>query len=79
MALLSEQREAYLRNGPQAKCSETPLGRLSHQKLMTLPPQRCEGRAGVGDVRPREHTHTHTHRKKREEPEGVQEPKEEDT
>lgn len=33
---------------PKIRGSEMdPLGRLSHQKLQSFMPQRCEGRAGV--------------------------------
>ena len=48
------QRKTLSRDRPQVKGSEDPLGRLSPQKPMSLNPQRCEGRAGVRDVRPRD-------------------------
>lgn len=45
-------RAALCRGRPQMKGSQDPTGRLSHQKLMSLMPQRCEGRAGVRRGRP---------------------------
>lgn len=55
LELLPQGRgEARSRDLAQVRGSEGPLGGLSHQELMSLTPRRCEGRAGVGDVRPRD-------------------------
>lgn len=48
------QRQALSGDRLQIKGSEDPPGRLSHQKPMSLMPQRCEGRARLRDVRPRD-------------------------